>query len=485
MNPQYPYYNQQWGSPNQYYQPQQFSQTYISPPPQQFSQPNVPYPPQNYQHPQQQFSQTNIQFPQQTFSQANVPLPHQQYHSQQRFPSQTQQVIYPQLQQPFYPQLDQPFSSQTHSNHPNNYQSKNHQQQLYPDLPQPFSEPPNQPNHSHMSATQSSQQIEKPTVYYPYLAPCFEFNPNNFTESNNPWSASMWLQTPSVNYPTLSPLNLPQNSGIESVEQFQKLRHHATVESALGQLSELAIDLSRVDPNFFRPSSSSCFIVCNSYETPRLKLGVGPINDAITVAANHKYMGYTVYYLHNPHHQIFLNFLSVFLSNVYSYLTVYYSGHGAQKKDTSGDEADGYDEVMVFDSGRVVDDELALYLNKYSRGSAHTILISDCCHSGTIWDIPESLGAAASFPPNIMSISASNDSQTAKQTNIGNKNQGIFTFNFFALLRSKPYLAIGEAQKLLNPELKRFNQQIEFYPTRPEMLTKPIFPLMAQKQGYF
>ena len=286
----------------------------------------------------------------------------------------------------------------------------------------------------------------------------------------------MWLQTPSVNYPTLSPLNLPQNSGIESVEQFQKLRHHATVESALGQLSELAIDLSRVDPNFFRPSSSSCFIVCNSYETPRLKLGVGPINDAITVAANHKYMGYTVYYLHNPHHQIFLNFLSVFLSNVYSYLTVYYSGHGAQKKDTSGDEADGYDEVMVFDSGRVVDDELALYLNKYSRGSAHTILISDCCHSGTIWDIPTNGQEMLYFPPNIICLSAADDNETAKQGKQNNNDQGFFTFFLFQEVRRNRAITPRDIENRVSSLLAKYNQCVVVSPTRPEMMDYPLFP---------
>ena len=149
-------------------------------------------------------------------------------------------------------------------------------------------------------------------------------------------------------------------------------------------------------------------------------------------------------------------------------------------KDKTGDELDGYDEVVVFDSGYVVDDELADYLKKYCNGNAHTILLSDCCHSGTIWDIPETLSEAASFPPNILSISASSDNQTAKQKSIGKNNQGIFTFNFWTVVRNNPGIKIGDAQNILNPELKKFNQQLEMFPTREDMLYKPIFPLQVK-----
>lgn len=119
------------------------------------------------------------------------------------------------------------------------------------------------------------------------------------------------------------------------VAQFQELRHHATVDSALKQLRELATDLSAIDASSFSPE-------------PHLRLGVGPINDAITVAANHRCMSYRVYSLHNPPHKKFLKLLRVFLQRCESYLTVFCTG---QVKDASGDEADGYDEVVVFDDG--------------------------------------------------------------------------------------------------------------------------------------
>lgn len=113
------------------------------------------------------------------------------------------------------------------------------------------------------------------------------------------------------------------------VAQFQELRHHATVDSALKQLRELATDLSAIDASSFSPE-------------PHLRLGVGPINDAITVAANHRCMSYRVYSLHNPPHKKFLKLLRVFLQRCESYLTVFCTG---QVKDASGDE------VVVFDDG--------------------------------------------------------------------------------------------------------------------------------------
>lgn len=101
------------------------------------------------------------------------------------------------------------------------------------------------------------------------------------------------------------------------------------------------------------------------------------------------------------------------------------------------------------------------------------MLLSDCCHSGTIWDIPETLSEASRFPPNILSVSASTDRQTAKQARIGRNSQGIFTFNFFTVVRNNPGITIGDVQKLLTPELSKFGQQVEMYPTRQEMLYRP------------
>lgn len=419
MNPQYPPYQQQWDP--------QASSGYITQQPYYGQTPSYP-----------------------------SPQPQPPYYPQQQPPPS-----YPQSQ-PFYPSQQGPCYSQP-------------QQQYYPP-PQP------QPQPAYAQPQPQPQYYNQPPAYPQY--PYYVFNPAMFSDTNNPWTANMWLQSyniPTVQAPVVSTQPPPDYVKFTSIEQFQELRHHATVESALKQLNELATDLSPIDPHNFYPEPACCFICCNSYTKPQYKLGVGPINDAITVAANHKFMGYKVYYLHNPDHTLFLKFLKVFLQKVTMYLTVYYTGHGAQMKDTSGDEADGYDEVVVFDSGIIVDDKLAEYLKKYHNPSAHTILLSDCCHSGTIWDIPENLNqAAAEFPPNILSVSASKDNQTAKQSNIERNSQGIFTFNFFTLIRNNPSIRIGDVQRMIEPQLRKFNQQLEMYPTSMDMLSKPVFPLMIK-----
>lgn len=72
---------------------------------------------------------------------------------------------------------------------------------------------------------------------------------------------------------------------------------------------------------------------------------------------------------------------------------VFFSGHGTQVKDVNGDEPDGLDEAFVcndIDDKRfaakqlVLDDELAEWVSAMSVKGVEVVLITDCCHSGTI-----------------------------------------------------------------------------------------------------
>lgn len=263
-----------------------------------------------------------------------------------------------------------------------------------------------------------------------------------------------------------------------SIEEFQELRHHATEASALTQLRELATDITGQSPSNISPAAASCLICCNSYTKPSYQLGVGPINDAITVAANHKVQGFTVYFVHNPKAADFLKVLQVFFKNVTHYLTVYYTGHGSQVTDTHGDEDDNKDEVMVFDDGYITDDELLKCIKDYHTGKPQTILMSDCCHSGTIWDIPTDITAASKLPANILSLSAADDTQTAKQTTLEQNCQGCFTYYFWTLVRNNPSITPDEIEEILNKSLKKFTQQLVMIPTRADLLQSPMFPLL-------
>ncbi|OHT15977.1 Clan CD, family C14, metacaspase-like cysteine peptidase [Tritrichomonas foetus] len=219
-----------------------------------------------------------------------------------------------------------------------------------------------------------------------------------------------------------------------------------------------------------------CFICCNTYVTPKYKLGVGPLNDSITVAANLKMKGFFIYFLHNPKGQKFLDYLTMFLQKTSEHLTVYYTGHGASIPDKNGDESDGLDEVMIFDDGIVVDDKLVELIKKHATGRAKITLLNDCCHSGTIWDLPTDPKKAMKFPPNIVCISAAKDNQTAKQAKQRSNDQGLFTFFVFQEVRRNPNLTPKELQKIISEQLKKYKQTCLITPTRQELMNVPIFP---------
>ncbi|CDF40610.1 unnamed protein product [Chondrus crispus] len=68
-----------------------------------------------------------------------------------------------------------------------------------------------------------------------------------------------------------------------------------------------------------------------------------------------------------------------------------FSGHGAQVRDVSGDESDGFDETIVpvdhKRAGHIIDDELYEIVRHVARGARLTVLL-DACHSGTGLDLP-------------------------------------------------------------------------------------------------
>lgn len=61
----------------------------------------------------------------------------------------------------------------------------------------------------------------------------------------------------------------------------------------------------------------------------------------------------------------------------------YFSGHGGQKPDVSGDEeADGQDETLCTYASEIVDDDLAALWPEFASG-VRIVMLSDCCYSGT------------------------------------------------------------------------------------------------------
>jgi hypothetical protein len=170
-------------------------------------------------------------------------------------------------------------------------------------------------------------------------------------------------------------------------------------------------------------------------------------------------------------------------------LVVFYTGHGASVKDRSGDEADGFDEAMVFNKGYILDDELSDYLARNrslavkKNPNARTVLISDCCHSGTIWDINPASPRFARLPKGVLSLSAALDSQTAKQTVMNKLDQGLFTYYFWNLWKENQAITAKEIAAAMEPSLQRYQQEVVVSTTSPELVDQPIFPVRPRPEG--
>lgn len=71
---------------------------------------------------------------------------------------------------------------------------------------------------------------------------------------------------------------------------------------------------------------------------------------------------------------------------------IHYSGHGGRLEDQDGDEEDGYDETLIpvdFQSeGQIRDDDLLKRLVKPMKAGVLVTCLMDCCHSGTVLDLP-------------------------------------------------------------------------------------------------
>lgn len=118
----------------------------------------------------------------------------------------------------------------------------------------------------------------------------------------------------------------------------------------------------------------------------------------------------------------------------------FFAGHGASSKDDNGDEKDGFDENYVCDFTNqdldpskhyLCDDDFSSLLTSCLSPQVHIIVISDCCHSGSVCDFKKPMWNGYQA----VSISGCKDSQTAGDTGKG----GICTHSLM--------LAIEQLQK--------------------------------------
>merc|ERR1712176_446986 len=99
-------------------------------------------------------------------------------------------------------------------------------------------------------------------------------------------------------------------------------------------------------------------------------------------------------YHQNPTYSNIMNAYREVCMNSMSGDTVFlhYSGHGGHVRDTSGDEDDGFDETLIpvdyQSAGQIVDDDLCEHLVKAMPAGVLATSLMDCCHSGTVLDLP-------------------------------------------------------------------------------------------------
>jgi hypothetical protein len=64
-----------------------------------------------------------------------------------------------------------------------------------------------------------------------------------------------------------------------------------------------------------------------------------------------------------------------------------YVRDGTQVKSANSDEPDGMDQAYYFDDRVVIDDIRLDHLIKFQNPHLSVILMNDCCHSSSIWDL--------------------------------------------------------------------------------------------------
>jgi len=132
-----------------------------------------------------------------------------------------------------------------------------------------------------------------------------------------------------------------------------------------------------------------------------------------------------------------------------------FSGHGYYTADMSGDEVDGYDELIVTaDHQHIVDDEFKHLIQTHLKEKVTLFSLFDNCHSGTIYDLryqylDSSIQTKESMTvpnPNVsdtqgqvIMLSGCMDNQVSLDARINGKFNGVMTWCFLEALRESNY----------------------------------------------
>lgn len=103
-------------------------------------------------------------------------------------------------------------------------------------------------------------------------------------------------------------------------------------------------------------------------------------------------------------------------------LVLYFSGHGGQTNDVSGDETDGKDETICLFDGELEDDYVANLLAELPEG-LRVLMVTDNCNSGSNYRSRDYARAAAEFRGQLIHFGGCDDGQSS----YGDDQGGLFT----------------------------------------------------------
>lgn len=148
-------------------------------------------------------------------------------------------------------------------------------------------------------------------------------------------------------------------------------------------------------------------------------------------------------------------------------VVISYSGHGTYIPDRNGDEADGRDECLCPSdfrtAGLIKDDDILCILRTFNP-KTRIFLLVDCCHSGTILDLPFTVGTSSATPnvtnrdieQSIVVVSGCIDSQTAAETYDSKMQKfgGVLTSSLVHILSSDSKTGIFDLHRELSETIK-------------------------------
>jgi hypothetical protein len=152
------------------------------------------------------------------------------------------------------------------------------------------------------------------------------------------------------------------------------------------------------------------------------------------------------------------------------------SGHGTQQEDVNNDEKDGKDEIFITLDMKAITDDTFQNIFKSIQKKINIFILMDCCHSGTIIDLPYSLqdsngniikNNSEQFNANIVMISGCQDQQVSYDSFINQKHQGALTFAFKVALQNFHHeepLPLRQLLDIIHNILKQRN-----YPQLPQL----------------